>query len=62
MTIKILQINVGRAYAAWDMPYATVVQRNVNILVVCEPNKKRNIGMNCAKSWITIYGEMHTKL
>ncbi|KAK9702453.1 hypothetical protein QE152_g29947 [Popillia japonica] len=39
--MKVLQINVGRAYAAQDMAYATAKQRKVDILIVLEPNKKR---------------------
>ncbi|KAK9696188.1 hypothetical protein QE152_g32069 [Popillia japonica] len=39
--MKILQINVGRAYAAHDMAYATAKQQDMDILFVCEPNKKR---------------------
>lgn len=48
-TIKVLQANVGRAYAAHDMAHATAVQMGADILVVGEPNKKRVGGAD----WIT---------
>lgn len=41
MVLKILQTNVGRAYAAQDMAYATARQKGIDLLVVGEPNKKR---------------------
>lgn len=41
MPIKVLQANVGRAYAAQDMAYATATQRSIDVLVVGEPNRKR---------------------
>lgn len=41
MAIKLLQINVGRAYAAQDMAFATAKQMGIDILIVCEPNKRR---------------------
>lgn len=49
MPIKVLQTNVGRAYAAQDMAYATARQRGIHILVVCEPNKKRVQGTDWLK-------------
>ncbi|KAK9720246.1 hypothetical protein QE152_g22195 [Popillia japonica] len=36
-----IQINVGRTYALHDMAYATAKQHDMDILFVCEPNKKR---------------------
>lgn len=48
-TIKILQANVGRAYAAHDMAYATAVQQGFDILVLGEPNKRRIEGSNWIK-------------
>lgn len=49
MTAKVLQINVGRAYAAQDMAYATAKQRKIDILIVSEPNKKRVSGVEWMK-------------
>ncbi|KAK9731918.1 Endonuclease-reverse transcriptase [Popillia japonica] len=42
--MRVLQINVGRAYAAQDLAYAVANQRNIVILVVSVPNKKRVSG------------------
>ncbi|KAK9729429.1 hypothetical protein QE152_g15956 [Popillia japonica] len=44
MPIKVLQANVGRAYAAQDMVYATAKEKYIDILVIGEPNKKRVAG------------------
>jgi hypothetical protein len=41
MPIKILQANVGRAYAAHDLAHATAIQHEADILVLSEPNRKR---------------------
>lgn len=49
MAIKVLQINVGRAYEVQDLAYATAKQMGNDILIVCEPNKNR---VN-SRSWIT---------
>lgn len=46
--MKILQTNVGRAYAAQDMAYATAKQLGIDVLIVSEPNKKRVVG----KDWL----------
>ncbi|KAK9744246.1 Endonuclease-reverse transcriptase [Popillia japonica] len=35
------QANVGRGYAAQDMVYATSMHQGIDILFVCEPNRKR---------------------
>lgn len=49
MNIKILQINVGRAYAAQDMAHATAKEKGADILIVGEPNKKRVQGSEWLK-------------
>ncbi|EFA13619.2 Putative 115 kDa protein in type-1 retrotransposable element R1DM-like Protein [Tribolium castaneum] len=41
MTLKILQANVGRAYAVQDLVCATANQLKADLLVISEPNKKR---------------------
>lgn len=41
MSVKILQTNVGRAYVAHDMAYATAKEQDIDILIICEPNKSR---------------------
>lgn len=40
MGIKILQTNLGRARVPHDLAYATAIKKNVDILVVGEPNKR----------------------
>mgnify|MGYP000164383016 FL=1 len=39
MSIKILHTNLGRGRAAHDIAYATAKHKEVDILIVCEPNK-----------------------
>ncbi|XP_057667024.1 uncharacterized protein LOC130900425 [Diorhabda carinulata] len=41
--------NVGRAYAAQDMAYATAVQQGIDIMVTGEPNKRRTKEANWIK-------------
>ncbi|KAK9746686.1 hypothetical protein QE152_g5884 [Popillia japonica] len=48
-SIKVLLINVGRSYTAQDMAYATAKHLGADILIVCDPNKKRVEGVNWLK-------------
>lgn len=41
MRIKILKANLGRAYAAQDMACASAKRKDIDLLVVSEPTKKR---------------------
>lgn len=47
MSIKILQINVGRARRAHDVAYATAIKEDIDIIFIQEPNKKivKNMGL-----------------
>ncbi|KAK9729591.1 hypothetical protein QE152_g15874 [Popillia japonica] len=40
MSIKILQVNLGRSRIAHDLLYAIACENNIDIVVISEPNKK----------------------
>lgn len=47
--LNLLQTNLGRSYAAHDIAYATSLEKDVDILIAAEPNKKIVSGRN----WIS---------
>lgn len=46
--LNFLQTNLGRCYAAYDAAYATTLEKDIDILIASEPNKK----IVCGRSWI----------
>lgn len=49
MAIRILQTNLGRAWAAHDLAYAYSKKNNIDVLIVSEPNQKLVGGGNWLK-------------
>ncbi|KAK9692809.1 hypothetical protein QE152_g34898 [Popillia japonica] len=48
--LKILQVNIGRAKTAQDILHATASARDIDIVIISEPNKKISMESNLASA------------